>query len=256
MRIAILMFCGAAWCLAQTPITSPSIGKMIDSAGSRRAVYGVAGNFTVSTRERGLVISSACSGTLCLAKTSDRLWGLKTGRLSPKGPALFALDGEEAIIYFPATNAFARWRSGRLTGLPWQVEGEVLALRQANRNLEIAVRRGEDVLIVRPDGSVLDYLGELNGPVALLPGGVLLTIEDKLILQRVKEKPLEFELVDVQSFSALGEEYVQVNAAGVSYALRVTPGREQLFILPVPPPDPEPLGESRMTHRQEETHAR
>jgi hypothetical protein len=205
------------------------------------------------------VISSACSAELCLAKTAGGiLWQLTasplpdgrgsvlrsgvrniagteprasaSGMAAPPGPALFAFDGTDAVVYFPAVDQFARWSQGRLTRLAWHVEGEVLALRRA----EIAVRRGADVWIVRPDGTILDYLGEVAGPVLLFDGAAVLVSGDELILRRPAAEDLRFELPGIQGLSALGPEYVQVNTATASYVLRTTLAREDLLLLPAP----------------------
>ena len=227
MRLTILV-AAAAMCCGQAPIATPSIGKMLDASGTLWPVYGVAGNFTLGPREAVRVISAGCSAVLCLTKTGNRIVGPKGSAIAPFGPALFGFDGAEAVLYFPATDLFARWRQGRLLRLPWHVEGEVVALR----GLEIAVRRGADAWIVRPDGAILDYLGEVAGPVLLVDGAAVLVTEDAVILRRKDQDDLRFELAGVQALAALGPEYVQVKTATGSYALRTTPGREDLLLLP------------------------
>ena len=227
MRVAIgLMTIGLCW--GQAPIAAPSIGKMLDTSGTLRTVYGMAGNFTVGPPEAMRVISAACSETLCLAKTANRIQGPTTSAFAPPGPALFGFDGSDAVVYFPVARQFARWRQGRLLRLPWHVDGEVLALR----GTEIAVRRDADVWVVRPDGTILDYLGQVAGPVLLLDGAAVLASEDALVLRRPAQDDVRFELSGIQGFSALGSEYVQVKTAAGSYALRTTPGREDLLLLP------------------------
>ena len=227
MRLLVVLLATQA-CWAQAPIAAPSIGKMLDGSGTLRTVYGVAGNFTVGPPEAARVISTACSERLCLAKTANRIRGPKTSASAPSGPALFGFDGADAVVYFPAAKQFARWHQGRLLQLAWRVDGEVLALRAD----EIAVRRDADVWVVRPDGSIVDYLGEVAGPVLLLDGAALLASEDGLILRRPRQDDLLFELSGIQRLSALGSEYVQVKTSSGSYALRTTPGREELLLLP------------------------
>jgi len=227
MRLVILLV-AANLCWGQAPIAAPSIGKMLDASGTLRTVYGVAGNFAVGPQEAVRVISAACSAEFCLAKTANRIQGPKTSVIAPSGPALFGFDGADAVVYFPAARQFMRWHQGRLLRLAWHVDGEVLALRAT----EIAVRRDADVWVVRSDGSILDYLGEVAGPVLLLDGAALLASEDGLILRRPARDDLRFELSGIQGLSALGSEYVQVKTAGGSYALRTTPGREDLLLLP------------------------
>jgi len=227
MRVATgLMAIGLCW--GQAPIAAPSIGKMLDTSGTLRTVYGMAGNFTVGPPEAVRVISAACSETVCLAKTANRIQSPKTSVLAPSGPALFGFDGPDAVVYFPAAKQFARWHQGRLLRLAWHVDGEVLALR----GTEIAVRRDADVWVVRPDGTILDYLGEVAGPVLLLDGAAVLASEDALVLRRPAQDDVRFELSGIQGLSALGSEYVQVKTAAGSYALRTTPGREDLLLLP------------------------
>jgi hypothetical protein len=148
-------------------------------------------------------------------------------------------------MYFPSVKRFARWGRGRLEWLSWQVEGEVLSLRGER----IAVRRGPDVWVVRPDGAILDYLGERAGPVWLLDSATLFESEDELVLSRGDGDESRFALAGVLGFSQLGPEYVQVRTAGASYALRTTPGREELLLLPVLP-SPAPRSLERMGNRE------
>lgn len=235
MRLSILLV-AIGLCQAQAPIATPVIGKMLDASGTLRPLYGVSGNFTIGPREAVRVISAACSASLCLAKTANMILGPKRSSAAPSGPALFALDGAEAVLYFPESNQFARWRQSRLRLLPWRLEGEVLSMRTSFERTEIAVRRGADVWIVRPDGAILDSLGDVAGPVLLLDNGTVLASGDDLVLRRDAGNELRFELPGILNLSALGEEYVQVTTAADSFALRTTRGRESLLVLPTPAP--------------------
>ena len=240
MRLAVLLIAAAGW--AQTPIAAPAIGKMLDASGTLRPVYGVSGNLILGPPETVWAISAACSVDLCLAKAGSRIVGPRNSVIAPPGSALFTFDGADAVLYFAAADQFSRWHNGRLTRLAWHVDGEVLALGKG----EIAVRRGADVWIVRPDGAILDYLGEVSGPVLLLDGAAVLASGKDLILRRSDGDEVHFDLPGIRGVSLLGPEYVQVNTSSSSYALRTTPGREELLLLPASPAPP-PLRTRRVT---------
>lgn len=245
MKFALALL-AAALCRAQSPVSVPVLGKMVDSSGALRTLYGVAGSFTAGPPEFFEVVSSGCSAELCLIKTPGWIIGPEQAAAAPPGPAIMSVEAGEAVIYFPAARRFARWSHGRMEWLAWQVEGEVLSLRAD----QIAVRRGSDVWIVRPDGAILSYLPQVQGPVWLLDGAVLFASDEHLVLRRSGGEELKFALPGVRNFFQLGTEYVQAKAAGASYALRTVPGREAMLMLPEPPaPPPRPDGRTGSRQR-------
>ena len=78
-------------------------------------------------------------------------------------------------------------------------------------------------------------LGEADGAgelVASLPSVV--ASDEELIVKRKDASEARFALRNVSGMRAMSEDWVQVVAEGRSYALRVEPGREALFVLPEP----------------------
>jgi hypothetical protein len=234
MKIAIAMSLGAcAW--AQSGLDRPTLGTMLDATGATRPVYGVAGSVTLGDVAATGVLSTACSQKVCLAKTDSSIISLTQSIDAPPGPALFALDGDAAFVYFPQSNRLARWHDGQLDPLDFDVDGEILSLRAVQGTLEFAARRRTGVWIVRDGNSVVDSLPRATKLVMLLKSGVLFSVEDGLMLRRPDGAWVRFVVRGVEALLALGEDYVQIRAGGSTYALRVTPGREQLFLIPEPP---------------------
>jgi len=226
MRRILPVLCAAgAW--AQSGIEVPSIGAIVDPAGALRPVQGVAGNFLLGPAAASEALSVACSERRCLAKTDSEIIST-TGRTdAPAGPAIFGVNGDDAIVFFPDSRTFARWHDDILESLDWKVDGYVVSVR-AN---EIAVRRQGSVWIVRPDGALVDWIAETDGPVLLLPAGVIFATKDEIVLRRGNSEA-RFALADAESITAMGPHYSAIRAGGVTYALRTEPGRESLFLLP------------------------
>jgi hypothetical protein len=146
-------------------------------------------------------------------------------------PALFALDGPTAWGYFPQSKQLARWRDGAWEYLNFTPDGEVLSIRSLGRVPEFAVRRDGGIQIVRED-AVIDSLPNAAGAVMLLEDGVVFATADRVILRRADGTELNFDLQGAEAFFRMGEDYVQVRAAGTDYALRIERGHEQVFLLP------------------------
>jgi len=213
--------------------TLPKIGEMLDTAGSARPVFGVAGNFLVGAVDAANVVSEACSERLCLTKTASTIRSATGETDSPPGPAIFGLDGTTAIVYFPQTRTFARWHDDMLDPLDWVVDREVLSIGTNEIGAsQIAVRRGDTVVIVTPDGAILDSLPSPSGPVLLLSQQVLFTDGDSLVLKKPNASELRFDLPGAISFSPLSAHYAEIRAGSALYALRIDAGREHLFQLP------------------------
>ena len=155
---------------------------------------------------------------------------------APPGPALFALDGNRAFVYFPQSNQLMRWHDGVLKPMDFDIGGEILSLRAAHGRVEFAVRRDGEFWIVRSDGAVLGALTGAGAPVMLLKDGALFKAGDALIVRRDDGTELSFDLTGVESLLPMGAGYVQIRAGAAAYALCVEPEREQLFVLPEPLP--------------------
>jgi hypothetical protein len=214
------------------------MGAIVDSSGALRPVQGVAGSFLLGPVSMSGVLSAACAKQLCLAKTDSTILSAngesgETG--APPGPAIFGVNRDDAVEYFPNTRTFARWHDNTLDPLDWTVDGDVLSVRITGGEAEIAVRRDGNVWIVRPDGSVVDSIADATGPVLLLPEGVLFAASNELVLRHMDRTEVRVGLAGADSIAAMGPHYAAIyvgRAGGAIYALRTEPGRENLFLLP------------------------
>jgi len=219
-----LAVCGCA----SAQIDRPQLGKMLDSTGAVRTIYGIAASVTLGDAELTGVVSMGCSKQLCLAKTeASILWpgGMVD---APVGPALFAFDGDAAYIWFTRSRRLARWQDGVLAPIAGvDLDGAVLSIRASSGVVEFAVRRMNGVWILRQDGSVLNSLPRFTGPVMLIPGEIVYASPGEIVVGEVR-----IPLHGVTSFSQMSGNYLQVRAAGIDYSLRTEKGRETLFQLP------------------------
>jgi hypothetical protein len=221
--IFLFAICSCAW----AQIDRPQIGKMLDSTGAVRTVYGIASSVTLGEAETSGVFSSACSQTMCLVKTDASILWSGGNVDAPPGAALFAFDSDTAWIWFTESRQLARWRSNLLTPVDSGIEGRVLSIGASNGSVQFAVRRMNGVWIVNQDGSVAGSLPRETGPVMLIEGGVVYATASELII-RERRFPLEH----VSRFIQMSGNYLEVQAGGVNYALRIEEGREALFQLP------------------------
>lgn len=237
MRLAMLLL-SCAWLSGQSGLNRPFAGQMIDLQGFLRPVYGLSGNFNVEGPVAERVLASACSLTLCLAKTESALVSAGDVTPAPPGDARIALDSTGATVYFAQTRQFERWQNGSLTMLNLSVEGSVLSLASTASGLAIAVERSGIVWIVSPDGSILDTLPPGAGAVLVLPTVIVYTETGSLVLRKSDHSELRFAAPGIDpntsSLTALGDGYVEAGSASLLYALRIVAGRERLFQLPQP----------------------
>jgi hypothetical protein len=230
---ALLPVFWAACAWAQSGIEVPTLGAIVDASGGLRPVQGVAGNFLLGPATAPGVLSAACSEQLCLAKTDAKILSPAGEADAPPGPAVFSVNAGAALVFFPETRMFARWRGDALETLDWAVEGEVLSVRLRGGEAEIAVRRDTEVWMVHPDGSVIDWIANTPGPVLLLGEGVVFATADQVILRGPDASELRFDLPGAESIASMGAHYVAIRAGGATYALRTEPGRESLLLLPM-----------------------
>jgi len=231
MRLSLLFF-GAVCAWAQSGIEVPAIGTMVDPSGSLRPVEGVAGNFLLGPATVTGVLSTACSERLCLAKTDTKIVSAAGEIDAPLGPAIFGVDGDQAVVFFPEPRMFARWHDNTLDPLDWSVNSEVLSIRVRGDETDVAVRRDGSVSIVHPDGSVVDWVADTSEPVLLLREGVLFATPDELVLRHPDASEVRFAFTGAQTIAAMGSHYAAIRAGDATYALRTESGREQLFLLP------------------------
>jgi hypothetical protein len=233
MRIAILLV-GVSSVWAQSALNRPVLGQMIDRQQSLRPVNGLGGSFHVEHSTLEGALSTACAGTLCLAKTESAMVFGSSATPAPVGPAEIAVDSTGATIYFPSVQQFGRWQNGSLTMLSLAVYGTVVSVGSGSSGLTIAVERSGVVWIITADGLILDSLPPDAGAVLLTASGVVYTTSGALILRKPDGSELSFPAPGVEDLFALGDGYVEARAGNVLYALRTTAGREQLFQLPQP----------------------
>ena len=98
------------------------------------------------------------------------------------------------------------------------------------------MRIGGAIRIVDGTNTVIDSLPGMAAYVTLLANGVLYATREGLVLRRADATEITFPLAGAASFTAMSPDYVELRSGGATYALRVTPGREQLFELPEPQP--------------------
>jgi len=251
----ILLFCILFFCIlffgmparAQSGLEHPQLGMMIDRSGVARPAYGVAASVTVGGAAAQDVLSIACSRQLCLMKTDSALLASDTTIPTvlapplPMGPALIALDGASAFVYFMRTKQLVRWHDGQLDPVPWEIQNEsttVIAIRAGpSGTLDAAPRVDRRVSIVRAtlaDGTriVIGSLPDDTGPVLLTTSGVVFAELDKVVLRRPDGAESSFPVTNVREILRLGDRYVQIRAGDFDYALRIDSGHEQLFLLP------------------------
>jgi len=226
-----IVFC-VGYAFAQSGIEVPKIGSIIDSSGSLRSVQGVAGSFSLGAVSVPEVLSAACSEHLCLAKTDSKILSPTGETDAPPGPAIFAMNGDAATMYFAAPHMFAQWANDSMDPLEWKIEGDVLSLLWRDGAITIAVRREGRVWIVHPDGSVADSIGGATGPVMLLPDGVLFATAGEIVLRHSDSTEVRFELKDAETIDAMGPHYAVIHADGAIYAFRTDSGQEGVFMLP------------------------
>ena len=208
----------------------PQMGVMIDRAGVARPVFGVASSVTAGDPVAAGVMASSCSAQLCLFKTRSEIVWAGGQTKAPSGPAIFSINGASAIVYFSKGREWARWEDGKLTRLDLKIAGQILSVLALAGGMRIAVIRNGAASVVDENGAVLDSIP--GATVLLTAEGVIYVDQDSLVLRRADWSELRWPLAGIEGFSIMGDGYVQVRAAGGSYALRVVAGREQLFALP------------------------
>jgi hypothetical protein len=236
-------------------LTLPQIGYFRDSANSVRPIYGLGGNFLCGDASDADLLSFGFTGTGGFLKSSNTLKVLDAAGQAlasfdaPDGPAIvgMSVDHASAIVYYPQSTLWNYWHDGQLDTLTFDPGGNVLALATAGAGKFLAV-------ICRDDGRWLLHIDIASasidaqepfrgtgGPV-LLRGDYLQVYVDGTNLM-IARKGGEAVAVDFsaiadsftpESISDLGADWVHVreSGGGRNLALRITPGREQVFVFP------------------------
>ena len=216
-------------------IESPQIGFMLDVNGRARPVTGAPAAAVVGTPWfDGAVLSLACSGQGCVAKTDGALFtpaGVVVN--APPGAAIIALDASSpgaAYVYFVESGTLARWTGSELDPMDFAPGGDVLALRAVSGGFEYAVERDGEIWIAGKN------LGAGNSVLLLDGGGALLASEGQVRLLRPDGTELDFAVAAaggfVGGFIRMSDQYVQVITDTGMWALDIAPGHEQIFLLP------------------------
>ncbi|HLH37622.1 MAG TPA: hypothetical protein VKX39_00625 [Bryobacteraceae bacterium] len=225
-------FLGAIAC-AQSGLDQPRIGMMLDRGGVVRIVVGLPGSSSVGDPVLNGVVSFGCAA-FCLEKTDSSLIAPGAVITAPAGGALFAFDSAGAFVYFSGAKQLARWQGGQLAPVDFEAPGEVISMRSVDGAAQFAVRIGGEVLIERQDGAVLGALPRATRLVTLLDNGVLFSTAKEIILRRADSSEMSFAVFGASAFFEMSPNYVEIRAAGGLFALRITPGKEQVFQLPEP----------------------
>lgn len=229
MRILLLALISVcAW----AQIESPQIGVMLDVNGRARPVSGAPAAAVAGTPWfDGAIISLACSGQGCVAKTESALF-TSAGVVvdAPPGVAIIALDPSApgcAYVYFVESGKLARWTGNQLVPMDFAPEGDVLSLRAVAGGFEYAVERDGEIWTGGKN------LGAANSVLLLNDGSALLASDGQVRLLRSDGTELDFAVGgSVGGFIRMSDQYVQVITDSGMWALDVEPGHEQIFLLP------------------------
>ena len=233
MRFVYAIFLSGCVC-AQTGLMRPQIGTMIDPAGRARPLSGTAASLTLGNPVAAGVISSACSSEFCIFKTRTAIVSAGRQVNAPKGPALFALDGQRAFVYFPESHQLALWHDSQLDFQKSPDLGDIVSLRVGANGLEFAIHDDRGLSIVNGEGAILDSIPGASGPAMLLASGILYATPEELVLRRPDASEIRWPVAGAKNFSAMGDGCVQFSTGHSIYAIRVEPGHERVFQLPVP----------------------
>lgn len=251
--ITVAVGVSAAW--AQTSIAPPQAGFMQDGENALRPVYGIAGNFLLGDAASFGVVSAAFSGSFGLLKTDSTLsvtdWRGKTSASqdAPQGPAMFAFaaDGSPALVYYPSVNLLLAWNGGafRFIMFDWSAfpASAVRAIAQPDfGHAAMIIQRDDglwDVRIILATGEIDSQtaLPGVSAPVLMLQTGELVYAgATGFVVRRTdgSETRVDAQVPANLSLQQMGDGWIQVrdlDGCG-QLALRITPGREGLYILP------------------------
>ena len=238
----------AAQLSAQPGLASPQLGWLRDAASGLRPVTGIAGNFILGDSVTDGVVSSAFSGSFGILKNDTSLSVLdRAGQTvfradSEAGPALFAFadDGTPAFVYLTQSQTLLKWNGSGLEPAAFQLDnlgGIVQSIATPARDLATVVISSEDGLwLVDLGTGTRTFLPGVDGPVLLRNNGALLYAGSQGLVLRLadqSEQPFEGS-VAVASFELMGKDWVHVTEreSARHFAIRLEPGREQLYQLP------------------------
>ena len=200
--LGFLVFC-ITTASGQNSVGLPCLGKIVDRTGFIRELCGVSGSFFLGEASRQEAISAGFSRTGAWVKTANSLLILDgDSRLeisAPEGPALFTFrgNGSPEFVYFKTTKELFEW------------DGSKLLKREASS----------------AENAWLALLQETGGIAMLLPGGRIVTYSGGAIHMGELSFPLE-NTPEVMEW--INPDWIHFRGS----ALRITVGREALFVLP------------------------
>lgn len=235
---------------AQSGITAPQVGFARDRAGVVRSVTGLAGNFLLGDPAETGVLSAAFSGRLGVWKTANTLEVAdRNGQIidimdAPDGPAVmgFSTDGATAVIYYRQAQTLFCWHGGHLTPLPFdatQLPGDLVAAAVSDRRDVILLVQREDALwrvrLPARGGStpLVEPLPGVHGPaLATGDGRIIYRDEHGLVIRAIDQTEVYVALDAPDSLAWLGGDWVHTRTGSQNFAVRLTAGRVQAFLLP------------------------
>jgi hypothetical protein len=219
---------------AQSGLSRPDLGLMIDRQGLLRTVAGVSGSFLVGAPQAAGALSFACSQALCVAKLKDSILANSSSLAAPEGDAVIAADESGATIYFRESDEFVRWQDGALTPLDWVAAGEILSIGAGTSGPTLAVLLNGGVWIVSTSGAVLDSLPSSAQAVLLLSSATVYATASDVVLRRADGSEIQFAATGVSQLFAMSDGWVEVRGKNALFALRTDSGHEKLYWLPQP----------------------
>lgn len=228
--------------MAQPGIGTPHLG-WASCAGEFRPVLGLAANFVLGDSVAGSVASSAFSGAAGIVKTDaslqvlDRAGGVVFQMDAEPGPALFAFseDGSPALVYLIAPQTLLRWTTDHFEDTALAFNGRVAAIGTSS----VVLQRDDGLWLLDLSNGSETALAGVSAPVLLRADGSAIYSDGQSIILRASdgtERRVESG-IQVAAFEPMDRQWVHVTERDSArhFALRLEPGREQLFQLPEAP---------------------
>ena len=253
LRKLLLVFIPCCLALAQSGLTPPRVGWLLDNGNRPRPVEGVAGNFWLGNAADDEAVSIGSSGAATMLKTPSEVIVLDAqGHVAsrfraPDGSAQFAFttSGSPALAWFSQARELAYFQGPRLRRVPVNpsmLGGGVIALAESSTTrATLLIERERAISRVSVDlhtGLVRFETGlpGLHSPAYLAPDGTILALgDDDLVVRHPggADIRLPFPLKPA-SFAPFGNGWVLAQSAPPEhpYAILIAPSREQVFQLP------------------------
>jgi hypothetical protein len=224
---------------AASGVDTPSAGFALGADGTLIRVSGIGGAFVTAVTEHSGVVSSGFSGQLGFLKMPATIRVLNArGELvseleASEGPAFFGFNktGDAGVVYYPEAAALAVYVSRGWRGVPFQTDGDVIAVRLEDfEHLSAIVGRDQFSLVsIRTsDGAIENEtaLGPARAPVLLPPGGGVLFASEQGLIYRDADgfERTVTDCTGIATLRMMGSSWVQVELrSGGNLAVRLTP---------------------------------